>query len=365
VLIYLFHPALGLLATASVVYLMLLAWANERVTRDTIARLQDGSRQAARFVDNALRNAEVVTALGMPGAVTRRWNELIGRNHALQIDISRLGGLVGSLSRTSRQLIQIVMLGFGAYLVIHEGATPGVMLATTIILARALAPVEQLIGGWKGLVEARASLHRLREALARPTEGAVGTELPRPTGRLSVEGVVYTRPAPSGRCCGASRCRRRPGPCWPWWARAARARPRCAAAGRRDAAGGGRRAARRRRPCAAGTRRASAPGSATCRRRWRCSTAASPTTSRGSVRWTPSPCCRRRATRRRTSWCCGCRAATTRRSARTAAGFPAASGSAWHWRARCTGTRRWSCWTSPTPASTPRASRRCWSRCAG
>jgi len=194
VLIYLFHPALGLLATASVVYLMLLAWANERVTRDTIARLQDGSRQAARFVDNALRNAEVVTALGMPGAVTRRWNELIGRNHALQIDISRLGGLVGSLSRTSRQLIQIVMLGFGAYLVIHEGATPGVMLATTIILARALAPVEQLIGGWKGLVEARASLHRLREALARPTEGAVGTELPRPTGRLSVEGVVYTPP---------------------------------------------------------------------------------------------------------------------------------------------------------------------------
>ena len=194
VLIYLFHPALGLMATASVVYLVLLAWVNERITRDTIAKLQDGSRQAARFVEDALRNAEVVTALGMPGAVTRRWNELIGRNHALQVDIGRLGGLVGSLSRTSRQLVQIAMLGFGAFLVIHEGATPGVMLATTIILARALAPVEQLIGGWKGLVEARASLRRLREALARPTEGAVGTELPRPTGRLSVEGVVYTPP---------------------------------------------------------------------------------------------------------------------------------------------------------------------------
>lgn len=191
-LIYLFHPGLGVLATLCTAFLLVLAWLNERATRDAIAQLHEGSRQSGRFVDNALRNAEVVTALGMPHAVTWRWEHYNLGNHQLQLQISRLGGLISALSRVSRQLIQVLMLGMGAYLVIHEGATPGVMLAATIILARALAPVEMLIGGWKGLVDARASLYRLREVLVRPTEGAVSTELPRPQGRLDVEGVVFT-----------------------------------------------------------------------------------------------------------------------------------------------------------------------------
>jgi PrtD family type I secretion system ABC transporter len=194
VIIYLFHPALGLLATVFIIALVLLAWLNERTTRDTIGQLTDSSRQSGRIVDSGLRSAEVVTALGMQPSITRRWQLQNLTSHRLQLELSRAGGAITALSRVSRQLVQVVMLGFGAYLVIHDNATPGIMLATTIILARAMAPVEMLIGSWKQQVEARSAYGRLRPLLDAPTEGAVGTELPRPTGRLAVENLSFTPP---------------------------------------------------------------------------------------------------------------------------------------------------------------------------
>ena len=197
-LIWLFHPSLGLLATLFTALLILLAWLNERLSRETISQLTDSTRKAGRLVDSSLRNAEVVTALGMQPALTHRWEQHNARSHHLQLDLGRGAGAVTALSRFTRQFVQVAMLGYGAYLVIHDHATPGVMLATTIILARALAPVEMLIGSWKPLVEARSAFGRLRGLLAAPTEGAVGTELPRPSGRLSVENLVFT-PAGSDR----------------------------------------------------------------------------------------------------------------------------------------------------------------------
>ena len=193
-LIYLFHPALGLLATAFTTLLVLLAWLNERSTRTTIGQLTDSSRRAGRLVDGGLRNAEVVAALGMQPALTSRWQVQNDHSHRLQLELSRTGGAISALSRFTRQLVQVAMLGYGAYLVINDHATPGVMLASTIILARAMAPVEMLIGSWKALVEARGALRRLRDVLGAPVEGAVGTDLPRPTGLLSVEGLVFTPP---------------------------------------------------------------------------------------------------------------------------------------------------------------------------
>jgi PrtD family type I secretion system ABC transporter len=193
-LIYLFHPALGLLATVFTATLVLLAWLNERVTRGTVVELTDSSRRAGRVVDAGLRNAEVVSALGMQPAITGRWQRQTDRSHRLQIGLGGSGGTITALSRFTRQFVQVAMLGYGAYLVIHDHATPGIMLASTIILARAMAPVEMLIGSWKQLVEARAAFGRLREVLAAPTEGAVGTELPRPAGRLSTEGLSFAAP---------------------------------------------------------------------------------------------------------------------------------------------------------------------------
>ena len=193
-LIFLFHPVLGMLATGFTLFLFGLAWLNERVTRGLLGELQQGARQSARFVDNALRHAEAVTALGMAGAVTRRWTALNDTNHTLQLAANASGGRIGSASRFTRQAIQVLMLGAGAWLVIESGASAGVMLATTIILARALAPVEALIGGWKSFVDARAAWRRLKEVIDLPVEGSVGTELPRPSGKVSVEQLVYTPP---------------------------------------------------------------------------------------------------------------------------------------------------------------------------
>jgi PrtD family type I secretion system ABC transporter len=194
VVIGLFHPLLGLLAAAFALLLLGLAWLNERSTRTSLATLQSGARQASRQVDEALRHAEVIGALGMPDAIAQRWQQLTQASHGVQLGVSRAGGTFNAISRVARQMVQVVMLGVGAWLVIQQGATAGVMLAATIILGRALAPVEQLIGGWKALVDARAAYRRLQPLLDAPDEGTVATQLPRPTGRLDVEAVSYVPP---------------------------------------------------------------------------------------------------------------------------------------------------------------------------
>ncbi|MBL8350005.1 MAG: type I secretion system permease/ATPase [Burkholderiaceae bacterium] len=193
--IFLFHPALGWLALASALVLMALAMINERVTARRIGELRQAHQATQRLVDSALRNAETVTALGMGHAIARRWQRLTDAGHGLHLHLGEAGGLLNATSRVLRQAVQVLMLGYGAYLVIHDHVTPGVMLATTIILGRALAPVEMLIGNWKGLVEARGAWRRLSAVVTPPASVEQSTHLPRPAGRLTVEAVTYAAPA--------------------------------------------------------------------------------------------------------------------------------------------------------------------------
>ena len=194
VIIFLFHPALGLLACACTALLVVLALLNQWLTHTPLLQMRDASQQTSKLVDGMVRNAETVTSMGLTGALTARWQLRSMDAQRLNLQTSRVGGAITATSRVFRQAVQVLMLGFGAYLVVHDSATPGIMLATTIILGRALAPVEQLIGSWRSLVEARAAWGRLREVLGAPDEGAVATELPRPAARLSVEGVTYSPP---------------------------------------------------------------------------------------------------------------------------------------------------------------------------
>ena len=197
-IIGLFDWRLGLLALLAMLVLFCLTLANNRLLRRGTSQMQSASRAAARWADRCMQNAEVVTALGMSEAMTQRWAV---QSMALQdatLAATTPSSRLAAVSRAARQGVQVLMLGAGAWLVIREGATPGVMIATTIILGRALAPVEQLIGGWQSLVEARLAHRRLQALLDRPTEGAVDTVLPRPVGRLDVEGLGYAAP-PSGR----------------------------------------------------------------------------------------------------------------------------------------------------------------------
>jgi len=189
--IYLFHPVLGLIATVGAVVLLGLAILNERTTRKAIKALNEETRSASRFIDTAVRNAEAASGLGMLGRLIGRWQAINARALVSLNNLSRTSGFFTGSTRFARQLLQIAMLGGGALLVIDANVSAGVMMAGTIILGRALAPVEMLIAQWKNLVEAFAAATRLNELLAS-VETHESLELPAPKGALALEGVVFS-----------------------------------------------------------------------------------------------------------------------------------------------------------------------------
>ena len=191
VIIFLFHPILGAVAVAGALLLLAVAVINERLSRKPLEAMQVESRKASRFAEQGMSNAEVVGALGMADNLSRGWLRLDREALKLHLDASRAGSVIFSTSRFLRQFLQVLMLGAGAWLVIEQQATGGAMIAATILLGRALAPVESAIAGWKGLVDARSARARLDALLATERKGVPPTELPAPKGVLSVERVVF------------------------------------------------------------------------------------------------------------------------------------------------------------------------------
>jgi PrtD family type I secretion system ABC transporter len=189
--IFLFHPVLGAVAFAGAIAMLLLAFLNERLTRKPLEGAQTEARRAARFIDANVRNAEVVSALGMLPAVARRWARLNDAALAEQGRAARLASLFSGWTKFTRQFIQLAMLGVGAWLVVGQDVTAGVMIAATILLGRALAPVETVVAGWRGLVEARSAWRRLDQLLTENREQEPHTELPTPVGALEVERVIF------------------------------------------------------------------------------------------------------------------------------------------------------------------------------
>jgi PrtD family type I secretion system ABC transporter len=164
---------------------------NERLTRKPLERSQAEARRAGRFIDMNVRNAEVVNALGMLPAVTKRWSQLNDAALVEQMRASGIGGALTGWTKFARQAIQLAMLAAGAYLVVNQDATAGVMIAGTVLLGRALAPVEALVAGWRNLVEAKNAWRRLHELLAANPPAEPATELPAPQGHVEVEAVAF------------------------------------------------------------------------------------------------------------------------------------------------------------------------------
>ena len=189
--IFLFHPILGIVAVVGAVAMLTLAVLNERLTRAPLERAQVEARRAGRFIDANVRNAEVVNALGMLPAVTQRWAQLNDAALLEQMRANRIGGSLTGWTKFARQLIQLAMLGAGAFLVVAQDVTAGVMIAATVLLGRALAPVETLVAGWRSLVEAKNAWRRLHQLLTATPPAAAGTELPAPEGRVELEGVAF------------------------------------------------------------------------------------------------------------------------------------------------------------------------------
>jgi ATP-binding cassette subfamily C exporter for protease/lipase/ATP-binding cassette subfamily C protein EexD len=185
------HWSLGAAAAGAAVLMLVLAWLNDRLSRRSLAALQQDGRRAGQYVESSLRNAEVLQALGMTGNLIERWRELQRRMASAQVSTGRAGVAFTSAAKCLRQAIQVLMMALGAYLVLTQTATPGVMIATTILLGRAVQPVEQLVASWRPLADARAAWRRLVELSGDFDAGGERLSLPRPEGRLAVESIAY------------------------------------------------------------------------------------------------------------------------------------------------------------------------------
>ena len=189
--IFLFHPLLGSVALGGALLLVSLTVLNERLSRRSIEAMQTDARLAGRFVDQSLGNAEVVGALGMVDNVTQDWSEKSQKVLQSQFEANQIGSFLTSTTRFLRQMLQVVMLAAGAWLTIEQLSTPGVMIAATIILGRALAPIESLTAGWKSLVEARGAYQRLAKVIESEPATANPMDLPAPKGALNVENLLF------------------------------------------------------------------------------------------------------------------------------------------------------------------------------
>ncbi len=189
--IWMFHPALGIAAAGCAVMMLTMAWLNDRLNRNSLEDLQNESRRASHYVETSLRNAEVLQALGMTQSLLKRWRYFQDKVGLLQEGSSKSGAVFSALSRFMRQFVQIFMLTLGAFLVLTQEASAGIMIATTVLLGRAVQPVEQLVGSWKIITEARAAFRRLTELSKDFDRGEAHVKLPAPKGRLSSENVSY------------------------------------------------------------------------------------------------------------------------------------------------------------------------------
>ena len=192
--IWAFHPSLGLGAALSVLLMLALAWLNDRISRSALEGVQKESRRASHYVESSLRNAEVLQALGMTERLLARWRTLQDQVADLQTSASRSGVAFAAGTRFVRQTIQILMLALGAYLVLTQQASAGVMIATSILLGRALQPVEQLVGSWRMLTEGRAAYRRLAELSADFDQKSPQLSIPRPEGKLAAENISFRAP---------------------------------------------------------------------------------------------------------------------------------------------------------------------------
>jgi PrtD family type I secretion system ABC transporter len=193
-LVYVMHPLLGHVSLAGALLLFAVGVVNERITRQPIAKASTATAASENFAETSARNAEVVRAMGMVPGLQEVWRKRHAAGLALQGEASDRAGLTAATAKFLRFFVQVAILGVGAYLVIRQEITAGVMIAASIIMGRALAPVETAIGSWRGFLVARGAFARLENLLAARQGEPDRMPLPAPKGALAVDKVFATPP---------------------------------------------------------------------------------------------------------------------------------------------------------------------------
>jgi len=192
--IFLFHPMLGWLAVSGAAVLVVITIANQLLSRESQARANLSGQAANAMSDQIRVEAEMVQAMGMRDAAFSRWQQARGQALEQQVKSTDVGGTFTAMTKTLRLFLQSAMLGLGAWLVLKNQMTPGAMIAGSILLGRALAPIEMVIGQWQSVARARTGWRRLQELLTFVRPEPVRLPLPRPNALLEVNQLSVVPP---------------------------------------------------------------------------------------------------------------------------------------------------------------------------
>src|SRR5215831_8716858 len=191
---FVFHPLIGIAALIGAIILIVLTLMTEVLIRAPTKAATEAAVVRNGLAESSRRNAEALIAMGMAGHIAERWNAANRQYMRSQREASDLGGGLGSVAKVLRMMLQCAVLAVGAYLVIHQEASAGIIIAGSILSARALAPVDLAIANWKGFVAARQSWQRLNRLLEQMPVRPKPTQLQDPTSRVSLEGVSIVAP---------------------------------------------------------------------------------------------------------------------------------------------------------------------------
>lgn len=193
-IVFVIHPTLGWLAVAGIIIVSLLLIANEFLSKKPSLEVYSSLGVRQRRTDDALRNAEAVIAMGMLPALQARWETATADLRNRQDVASDLSSVVATASKSFRFFLQSAVLAVGAYLVIEGEMSGGSMIAASVITARALAPVDQVVGAWRSFIGARQAWGRIRRFFEIPDLEVRGLRLPLPKRSCSVQGVTVGAP---------------------------------------------------------------------------------------------------------------------------------------------------------------------------
>lgn len=189
-----FHPWFGIAGILCGAVMVVLAFTNNSATDSLLQAANEKSNQANSKFQRSLRNSEVVAALGMSEDVAKSQNKLNDEVLEKQTEASRKAAALNGLSKSFRLISQSSLLGLGAYLALNQEISPGMMIAGSLLLGRALAPIDMLVGTWKGFSLATAQYNRLKDLLERIPSEQEKMSLPAPSGSLTVEQVTVIPP---------------------------------------------------------------------------------------------------------------------------------------------------------------------------
>lgn len=194
--IYLIHPLIGFMALMGMLIFIAAAIVNEYVTKKTLMRANLANVQSQLGADLLSQNAQTIQAMGMLNGVIHHWRKFYDESVRAQESAQRKGAVLQGITRATRMILQILVIGVGAFLVMEGSLSAGGLIASNILIARVLAPFEGLIGLWRQFTAARQSYSRLQHLFTHTPPAHGTTKLPTPRGGITVESLFF---APKGK----------------------------------------------------------------------------------------------------------------------------------------------------------------------